>query len=61
MVCYKAGYDTGEYAIEDRKKNEDHVSDSQADMTSGFPSRVPLSIVGRHKQIQMVREEGWVL
>lgn len=46
MVCYRAGYVTGEFEIEERKNNEDHLPDSQADITSGFPSRVPLSIVG---------------
>lgn len=44
MICYRAGDETGLGAL-NRKKREDHLSDFQAEVVSGFPGMcVPLDI-----------------
>lgn len=37
VVFYRAGSDTGDLVMEDRKESSDHLSDSQASVSSGFP------------------------
>lgn len=55
-VFYRAGFDSGDLVMEDRKEGADCLLNSQASVSSGFPGRECWWL----KQRDCVRQEDWV-